>query len=194
MLIAVLVIAAGCITADGTIEPGGAARLTLSFPTVATPQEDKAARALVTAPDVTIESLTISDAAAGERGPRRATAKLAAKSVAPLAQVPLLRALGATVVHDAKPAGGGTVKVELRNATPGKKDDPQVVEMMKYEASLRLHVPGPVLETSATAKDGAVEWRFPSGDWTAGKSLALTVAYGAPTDGGEKPGEPSPGS
>lgn len=184
--LAALLVAAGCITADGTIKQDGSASLTLNFPTPATATDDKAARALVSAPDVTIESLAITDAAPGERGPRRATAKLTTKSVAAFGDLPLLRVVGMAIDHQPKAGGGGTLRLELKNATPKKKDDPDVAAMMKHQALVRLHTPGPVVETSGTRKDGAVEWSFPAGDWTAGKQLVLTVSYGAAAGAGSE--------
>lgn len=189
-LLPALLLAAGCITADGTLQQDGSASLTVTFGTTATAEDDKAARALVTAPDVTIESLTIADAAPGERGPRKATAKLATKRVAALDTLPLFRVVGTTIVHEPKADGGGSFKLEVRNATPKKKDDPDVATMNKYQALVRVRVPGPIVETSGTQKDGAVEWTFPAGDWTAGKQLALTITYGPPPAAGPE-GTPS---
>ena len=93
--------------------------------------------------------------------------------------------VGTTIVHDPKADGGGSLKLELKNATPKKKDDPDVATMNKFQALVRVRVPGPVVETSGTQKDGAVEWTFPAGDWSAGKQLALTITYGAPAEGKE---------
>jgi len=188
-----LVLLSGCITADGAIQRDGTATLTLSFPTAATVENDKAARALVSSAEVTIETLEIGPAASGERGPRRATAKLSAKRAGAFDTLPLLRVIGTTIVHEPKPDGGGSFRLQMKNARPQAKDDPQVANMMKFQASVRLRVPGPIIETSGTQKDGGVEWSFPAGDWSLGKNLELTISYGPPPDSDESAAAPKAG-
>jgi hypothetical protein len=192
-LLIALAFLAGCITADGTLQQDGAATLTLTFPTAATKESDGPARALVSAPDVTIDALTITDAAPGERGPRRATAKLSTKKAATFDTVPLLRVIGTTIVHEPKKDGGGSFSLKVHNPKGTKPDDPSVAIMEKFPVSVRLHMPGPIVETSGTVKDGAVEWTFPASDWTVGKSLTLTITYG-PATGKAAPGGKKDGS
>lgn len=176
LLLATMLLAAGCITADGTVLQDGGATLTLSFPTVATADNDQAARALVSSPDVTVESVAISDAKAGERGPRRATARVSTKDVTKLGNLPLLRVYGTTITRDAT-ADGGTITVKLKNPAPKKPDDPEVARRMKESVHVTLHLPGPVVKTSATKKDETVEWTFPAGEFSLGKKLELSATY-----------------
>jgi hypothetical protein len=181
-----LLVAAGCITADGTIEPDGKTTLTVSYPTNATAKSDFLARAMVSSPDVTVESLEIVDAEPVARRRRRATAKLRTDDVTAFGQMPLFRAFGTTITHDRKPSGGGTLTVTLRNAQPKDPDTPQVTNMMKHQVRVAIALPGAIVETSATEKDGRVEWTFPAGDFFAGKKLELTATYAASESGHAK--------
>jgi hypothetical protein len=188
LLLGAMLLAAGCVTADGTILQDGGATLTVSFPTVATADNDQAARALVSSPDVIVESVKITEAKAGEPGPRRATARVTTKDVTKLANLPLLRIYGTTITRDAKADGGGTITVKLKNPSPKSPDDPEVARRMKEQVRVTVNLPGPVVETSATKKNETVEWTFPAGEFTVGKKLELSATYAPPPAGGTASG------
>jgi hypothetical protein len=173
-----LALAAACVTVDGALEANGSATVTVSYPVSVDTEDHAAARALVSAQDVTIEELTVAPAAEGERGQHTAKAKLSTKDVTKLEAMPLFKVLGVSIQHERTPEGGGTLQVELKNKGARTKDHPEFKELTKYRGMLRLRMPGPMLETNALDKDGVVEWMFPAGDWSLGKTLALTVTYG----------------
>jgi len=175
LLVLTLAILSGCLTADGTVTADGGATLKLTYPTVATTDADKPARDAVSAPGVSIESLTIVDAATSEKGPRRATATLATADVSKLSQVPLLAGLGAIITRKPAPDGGAALTVTFRPLAAKKK---QVDEYAAHTVTVRLHLPGPVTETSGTKTEDGVKWSFPASDWAGGKLQPLSVAYG----------------
>lgn len=182
-------VSTGCLVADGTVRHDGSGSLTITFPTGATSDDDVATRALLAAPDVTIESLQIADVEAevkkGERKPRRATAELRTTKVASLADTKLLTLLGVSIAHDPTADGGGTLKVSVKNPSP--RETPSGEAPSTETAVVRIRPAGPVVETSGTSKEGVVEWMVPIADWNAGKALELSIAYG-PT-AAAKPGD-----
>lgn len=182
-VLAGLLLATGCITADGTLERDGSVNLTLSYPTVATATDDAAARALVKADGVTIQALEIVEAAAGERGPRRATAKLQAKGLDAIGQLPILVVTGTSIQRTVAADGGGSVAITVKNPHPRKKSHPEVGELSKHTATILVHLPGTVAETTGSKTDGAVEWKVPAGDWLSGTAYELKASWAAPAEG-----------
>lgn len=173
LLLAVL-FSVGCLTADGTLEPGGGAQVTVDYPALG---DEKSTRALVTAPDVAIESLELRAAGAESFGTRRAVAKLSTKDVHKLGALPLLKSVGATVVHEPKD-GGGVLRIAVRSPSPKPAGHPEVAKYEKHEVRVGLALPGPIVETTATQEADRVVWTFSAKEWALGKLFELSVTYG----------------
>lgn len=191
-LLLLVLLCAGCLTADGTLEPGGGAQVTIDFPSLGDDAAGKGARALVTAPGVVVESLEMRDVETGFLGSRRAVAKLSTKDVHKLGTLPLLKSVGASITHEAKD-GGGVLRVAVKNPAPKPADDGDVAKYEKHEIRVGIALPGPIVETTAKQDGDRVTWAFSAKEWVLGKAFDASVTYGptvAESTTGEKPTEP----
>ena len=185
LLLPVLFVSA-CLETDLTLKADGSVTGKISW-TSASKLPEPGARALLAADDVTIKSIELKDvdippAKAGGTPTKgqRVNAEIEAKTVAALTSVALFKSLGVTVTTTAPEASKHTVTVKAaKNDRIGKIPD--------TESLIRVHFPGPVEKTSATAKGDEVTWKVPAADFQKKPSVELTVTYGdAATPAAEK--------
>ena len=165
---------AACLETNLTIRPDGAVAGTISWtPSAKTPEGG--VRAVLTADGVTVKRVELTDIPPDKAvgvPPRlqRVTADVEATSVKALIAVPLFRTL-AVSADLAKPEGGKQ-KLTVRAANSegvGKIPDTDNV--------VRLHLPGPVAETSAKASGSDVTWTIPASEFRTKKTVELSVVY-----------------
>ena len=176
-----------CLETDLALKADGSLAGKISWTSTAKLPE-QGARALLAADDVTIKSIELKDvdipAAKAGGTPTKAqriTAEVEAKTIAALTSVALLKSLGVTASTAAAEASKHTLTVKAaRNDRIGKTPD--------TESVIRLHMPGPVLQTSATSQGDEVTWKVPAADFQKKPSVELTVTYGdAPPAADKKP-------
>ncbi len=159
---ALAVCLAGCLTADGTLESDGTGKLVLGYqaPPGAT---EESQRALLNAPGITIEALTIGR-------DRMTAATLKVDDLAAIGKAPFFK--GTTVTRSAQgDAAVLTIKVEHPKR--------EVPDKVRPGPTIRLTLPGQVIEANEKAKvDGThVEWAFALADWWDRAMWELTVRY-----------------
>jgi hypothetical protein len=165
-----------CLETDLTIRPDGSTAGTISW-LAAADLPEAAARTLLTYEGVTIKKLELKDtetppAKAGGKPAkaRRVTAEIEAKSVEALAGVPLLKALTVSATLGKPDAGSRTLTVHAANT--GDR-----LTIPSTDNVIRLHFPGPVAKTSATATGNDVTWTVPASAFTAKPGVDLSVVY-----------------
>jgi len=165
-----------CLETDLTIRADGSTTGTISW-TAAADLPEKAARALLAHDGVTIKKLDLKDtetpAAKAGGTPskaRRVTAEIEAKSVETLAAIPLLKALTVSATLGKPDAGNRTLTVHA--AKPGDR-----LTIPSTDNVIRLHFPGPVAKTSATATGNDVTWTIPASTFTEEPGVDLSVLY-----------------
>jgi hypothetical protein len=174
---AVLVLAlaaTGCLTAEGTLARDGTGTLTLGYR--ASPGATEATqRALLEAPGITVESLTVSP-------DRMVSAKLAVKDLAAISKTKLLK--DATVKTVAK--GDESVLTIAFVNPPARALEDKNLPGPKVKVTL----PGPVVEANEKAVvDGStVTWSFSLTDWIARPKWELTARYRTAPDAGAPTG------
>ena len=166
-----------CLETDLTLKADGSVAGKISW-TSASKRPEQGARALLAGDNVTIKAIELKDvdippAKAGGTPTKgqRVNADIEAKTVAALTNVALFKSLGVTVTTAAPEASKHTVMIKAaKNDRIGKIPD--------TESVIRVHFPGPVQETSATAKGDEVTWKVPAADFQKKPSVELTVTYG----------------
>jgi hypothetical protein len=158
----------GCLTADGTLERDGTGTLALSFQ-VPEGSNEASVRGLLTAPGVTVESLTLA-------ADRAVSAKLKVADVAAISKMLLLKNV---TVTDAAEGDARVLTIKATNPDRAEKDK------TLPGPKVRLTLPGKVLEASAPGKtDGnKVEWSFTLAEWFEQKTQTLRARYHAATEG-----------
>src|SRR5262245_4891029 len=161
----------GCLTAEGTLDRDGTGALTLAYK-VPAGMTEAAVRALLEAPGVTVESISLG-------ADRMVTAKLKVTDLAGISKTKLLK--DATVTHSAQgddktltiaytnPPGRGTADKNL----PGPK--------------IKITLPGPVTEANEKGViDGStVTWSVASlADWVGHDKWELVAHYRLPDAAG----------
>jgi hypothetical protein len=166
----ILIFLAGCFTADVTVKNDGSGTIKMSYdPVVKTTEETE--RKSLTAPGITVESLTIGQ----KNGP---DGKPAVNVETTLAVADLTKINSAARFKNfnvkIEDAGEGQKRVEavIKNAKSAKnwtRTDP---------CTIRLNLPGEVVETSAT-KEGTstVVWKFSSAEYFKQGELKMTAVY-----------------
>jgi len=197
LLTLLTVLAAGCLTADVRVKGDGSGTIALEYliPDIS----EVHARNLVTAPGVTIKSLEVKEVKTAEGGAapwHKTVATLEVSDLRKLGSVPLFRLFGTQVtIADAE---GGRKRMQLLVRHAGKPAEPQ----QETGNTIRLHFPGPVVESSAQIVDSTVTWKFPSSEYYSKPELKLTALYavapagqaepeaGTKPEGGAKPATP----
>ena len=155
-----------CLDADLTLHADGSVAGTIAWDTTK-PLPEAAARSLLTANGVTVKRIETSPAGAAKP---HVKAEVEAKSIDALASTGLLKALAVTAkLQDAKD-GKRVLTVQAakpKNPSESSEGTPNVI---------KLHLPGPVAETSAVSEGNDVTWTVKSSD-LAGKSVELKVTY-----------------
>lgn len=169
---------AGCLTADGTLRADGTGKLTLTYK-AAEAVTEASQRALMQAPGITIDSVSIKD--------RTVSAALSVSDLAGIGKMPLLNNV---VVTRAVEGDAGVLTIAVKNKqgqAPRDKSTPG--------PTIRLTLPGKVLEAS---EDGVVDgstvrWSFPLANWLARLDWKLTVRYQTTKDAPADPPAPKAG-
>ncbi|HWP65266.1 MAG TPA: hypothetical protein VNO26_05060 [Candidatus Limnocylindria bacterium] len=181
-LLVVLVVLplAACLDMDLTLKPDGAVAGTISW-TSTSKLPEQGARALLAHKDVTIKKLELKDVDVPSPGifgtkttpGQRVTAEVEAPNAAALVAIPLLKSLGASAVVATPEADKRTLTVRAaRNEALGSIPD--------TESVVRLHLPGPVTQTTAEASGNDVTWKVPAADFKKKPSVEMSVSYTVP--------------
>ena len=175
----------GCITADGVLRADGTATLTLTY--AASPGESEAAqRARLTAPGITLDSLSIAP-------DRTVTAALRVTDLAAIGKTALLK--------DARVTTSTEGEVTTLTIAVTVRPPPQAPDESLPGPSIRITVPGAILDaTEQGVVDGAsVQWAFRLRAWLARPDWRLGVRYRpapapapAPATPGGAPGTAKP--
>jgi hypothetical protein len=172
-LAVLLSLAAGCITVEGTLRADGTGTMSLSY--VAPPgATETSQRGLLTAPGITIQSLTLG-------ADRAFSAVLGVDDVAAINKTPLFRAVTVT-----QAAQGDDQILTIKVIGQAKSVKDKSIPGPKIGITL----PGKVVEANEGAKvDGAhVTWSFTLADWLSRASWELTARYHPEAAGAEKAG------
>lgn len=173
--------AAGCITVDGTLRADGTGTLSLSY-TAPPGSTETSLRGLLTAPGITIQSLTLG-------ADRKFSAAIAVDDLAAIGKTPLFRAVTVT-----RAAQGDDQVLTIKMVNQPKTLRDKTIPGPK----IGITFPGKVLDANENATvDGAhVQWSFTLADWLSRGTWELTARYhpaptGAETTGGTTPPAPS---
>jgi len=167
---------AACLETNLTLRPDGSVAGTISW-TPSGKLPEAGVRAVLTAEGVTIKRVEVVDLPADKTGgkparPQRVTADVEATSVKALIAVPLFRTLS-TSADLGKPEGG------KRKLTVRAANSEGVGPIPDTDDVIRLHLPGPVAETSAKASGNDVTWTIPGSEFKSKKFVELSVVYAA---------------
>jgi hypothetical protein len=172
LCLAVLVAgASGCLTAEGTLDPDGTGTVTIAYK-VPAGMTEAAVRALLEAPGVTVESVSLG-------ADRMASAKLKVTDLAGISKTKLLK--DATVTQSAQ-GDDKTLTITFTNA-PGRGAADKSLPGPK----IKITLPGPVAEANekAVVEGSTVTWTFPSlADWVARDKWELVARYRPPDAAG----------
>jgi len=153
---------AGCITIDGTLRADGTGTLSLSY--VAAPgSTETSQRELLTAPGITITSLTLGT-------DRKFSATLGVDDLAAIGKTALFRNVTVTTT----PEGDDRVLKIKMVSQPKTLHDKSLPG-----PKIGITLPGTVIEANEQAKvDGShVEWSIALADWLARPTWELTARY-----------------
>jgi hypothetical protein len=165
-----------CVETDLTLRADGTVAGTISWNTNAGTTAEQA-RGLFKATGITVKRAEVNqpDAATKEPGapvaPRRGTVEIEAVNAEALAAAPLFKALGVKAVAADEADGSRTLTVSASN----KARIPPVKP--PSDSVIRLHLPGSVAKTSASAAGRDVTWTIPSPDYFGKPSVDLSVTY-----------------
>ena len=171
-MVAVLPLAA-CLETDLTLKPDGSVSGTVSWmPSKKLPEGG--VKAVLDSPGVTVKRVELADLPEKDGRPpvrpQRVTAHVEATSVKTLITAPLFRVL--QVSADLGQPEGGKRKLTVRaSSSEGVGPVPETDNVV------RLHLPGPVAETSAKATGNDVTWTIPGKEFTTKKAVELSVVY-----------------
>lgn len=169
LLALALMLCAGCVTADGTLQANGAGTLEITY-RVPPNTTEAAERARFTSPHVTVKSVALQ--------PDRATVKVAFDDVTKLATAEVFKTLDVTRTRTGDEE---TLRVIVTNRTPV----PQVRDEGRAGPQITLQLPAKVLEANRQAEVSGekVVWRIPFVDYVRNPTMDLVVRYalaGAP--------------
>ena len=170
-LVSMIALLAGCFTADVTLNDDGSGTVALDLDPVVKTTE-KAERGALTASGITVQELKIEQSKTPAQVPssgQRVKAKVAFKDVTKLNQAKRFAWLQVKVSD----AGEGKKRVEATIKTPKtnpnwKRTDP---------CTIRVHLPGDVVETSALKEGNTVVWTFPSKQYFTKGDKNMTAVY-----------------
>jgi hypothetical protein len=168
--LAVLIFLAGCFTADVTVKSDGSGVIKVSYDAVVKTTEESERRALA-GPGITIESLAVQEKAGAEgKATSMVDATLAVADITKVNAAARFRKFDVKIAD----AGEGKKRLEatiknLKTAQNWTRTDP---------CTIRVHLPGEVVETSATKQGtGTVVWTFPSTDYFKEGEVKMTAVY-----------------
>ena len=161
----------GCLTAEGTLDRDGTGTLTLAYK-VPAGMTEPAVRALLEAPGVTVESISIA-------ADRMVTAKLKITDLAGISKTKLLK--DATVVQSAQ-GDDKTLTITYTNASSRGAADKSLPG-----PKIKITLPGPVTEANekGVVEGSTVTWSFASlADWIGHDKWELVAHYRLPDAAG----------
>jgi hypothetical protein len=168
--LAVLIFLAGCFTADVTIKSDGSGVIKVNYDAVVKTTAESERKALA-GTGITIDTLTLEE----KTGPDGKATSIVEAALA-VADITKVNAAARFRKFDVKIADAGEGKKRLeatiknpKTAQNWTRTDP---------CTIRVHLPGEVVETSAT-KQGTdtVVWTFPSTDYFKEGELKMTAVY-----------------
>jgi hypothetical protein len=168
--LAVLIFLAGCFTADVTVKSDGSGVIKVNYDAVVKTTEESERKALA-GPGLTIESIAVQEKTGAEgKATSMVEATLAVADITKVSAAARFRKFDVKIVD----AGEGTKRLEATIKNPKQaqhwtRTDP---------CTIRVHLPGEVVETSA-AKQGtdSVIWAFSSADYFKQGELKMTAVY-----------------
>jgi hypothetical protein len=207
LLLVSLALLAGCVTVDVTVKDDGSADLIVSYPALDKVTEEQV-KPMLTAPGVTIKSVSVTPRAAakdaatdtpaagaqdGKATPAKAwvntvTATLSVTDVEKIETIPFMTLFGLDVVSTTGDDGQKTLKATLKNPSPGKGPP------TPSDNVITIHVPGELGETTGIAEAGAAVWKFKTTEYfaTAETAFSLTYKAAAKADAGAKDAAANP--
>lgn len=171
LLVPVLVFASGCITADVKIEADGSGTLEATFDPIL-PTDEAKERSAFQAPGVTVQEVTLGElrtGIAGQKVPESIRVRASFTDVTKLPQAPRLARYGVEISD----AGEGMklLRVTLKPQSQGKGfDHPKPV-------TIRIQLPGDVVESSAKIEGRTVVWTFPAPSYIGPETMKLEAKY-----------------
>jgi hypothetical protein len=166
----VLIVLAGCFTADVTVKNDGSGVIKLSYdPVVKTTEETE--RKALGGPGITIESLAL-EQKTGADG--KATSMV--QTTLAVADITKVSAAARFKKFDVKIADAGEGKKRIEATIKNPKTNQNWTRT--DPCTIRVHLPGDVVETSAT-KQGTdtVVWTFPAVDFFKEGEVKMTAVY-----------------
>jgi hypothetical protein len=165
--LAAIVFLAGCFTAEVKLNADGSGTMVLDYDPLITTTE-KGQRKRLTGPGITIEDLKLTSPE-GTPGKTKVSTRLSFKDATKLSAAP----------HFSK------LKVEIEDAGADQKRVKATLVTMrstrewpfKDTCTIRVQLPGDLVETSAKAEGNTVVWSFPSADYFKKGTLEMTAVY-----------------
>jgi hypothetical protein len=177
-VLVLLVALGGCFTADVTLNADGSGTMDVTYDPM-WPTSERRERQAFLGPGMTVKEITLGemrDGAGGTTVPKSVTARVAFASVKELAQVERMSRFQIDVAD----AGEGTKRVTVAVKTKQAQQNIPAAG----EATVRLRLPGDIVESSATVEGRTVVWKFPSADYFGKPGLKMTVTYKVPAGAG----------
>jgi hypothetical protein len=191
LLVGLVLALGGCFTADVTLNADGSGTLQVKYDPM-WPTTEQRERAAFQGSGLTVQEIKLGEIrAAGPQGikvPAWVEAKVAFTSVAALAQAQRLWRFQLELADAGEGLKRLTVALkakESREALPAEGD-----------ATLRVNLPGDVVESSAKIEGRSVVWKFPTKDFFTKPGLKMTATYKVPAgaSGGAGTAAPAAGT
>lgn len=166
-----VVVLGGCFTADVTLNPNGSGTMKVTYLPMWSTTEALERKALQ-GPGVTVHEVKLGELSAGPGGikiPASVDARVDFASVAELAGVERLMRFQVELADAAENTKRLTVSV--------KTDKPQKALPFEQPATIRIRLPGDVIESSATVEGRTVVWTFSTADYFGKPGLKMTATY-----------------
>lgn len=173
-LVGLVVVLGGCFTADVTLNADGSGTMQVKYDPM-WPTTEPRERAAFQGPGLTVQEIKFGELRAGPQGmkvPAWVDAKVAFASVAELGQAQRLWRFQVELAD----AGEGLKRLTVAVKTKERKEGIPA----EGEATLRVNLPGDVVESSTTIEGRTVVWKFPTKDFFTTPGLKMTATYKVP--------------
>ncbi len=174
-LVGLVIVLGGCFTADVTLNADGSGTLQVKYDPM-WPTTEQRERAAFQGPGLTVQEVKLGEPRAGRQWrkvPAWVEVKLAFASVADLAKAEQLWRFQI----ESADAGVGQKRLTVAVKTEAP---PEGEISVKGDATLRVHLPGDVVESSAKVEGRTVVWTFPTKDYFTKPGLQMTATYKVP--------------
>ncbi len=168
-LVGLVVVVGGCFTADVTLNADGSGTMQVKYDPM-WPTTEQRERATFQGPGLTVQELKLGELRPGHQGmktPAWVEAKVAFASIADLGKAQRLWRFQLALTD----AGAG----QKRLTAAIKTKEPKEGIPVEGDATVRVHLPGDVVESSATVEGRTVVWTFPTKDFFTKPGLQMTV-------------------